>query len=169
MILTAERLREALHYDHETGVFTWRSRTSNRVKIGDIAGAIDLNGYRLIGVDGRLYKAHRLAWLYVYGRWPVKQIDHINGVCDDNRIENLREATDAENMQNQGIRANNRSGFPGVSWASQRGKWQATIQVNGKTRALGRFAAAEDVYAAYLKAKAEHHTFQPIPRDARHA
>lgn len=165
-MLTAERLREALHYDHETGVFTWRSRTSNRVKIGDIAGAIDLNGYRLIGVDGRLYKAHRLAWLYVYGRWPVKQIDHINGVRDDNRFANLREATSGENHQNITRRSDNTSGFIGVTWHRQNMKWMAQIRVDGRYHYLGCFNTSEEANAAYLKAKADLHTFQPVPREA---
>ena len=84
--LTAERLREVLDYDPDTGVFTRKVRTASSVKVGDVAGSLNGKGYIRIRVDGRLYFAHRLAWLYVHGEWPVDQVDHINGIKNDNRI-----------------------------------------------------------------------------------
>lgn len=78
MTITAERLRELLEYDEDTGVFKRKARTSNRISIGDIAGSSDAKGYVCIRVGGKTYKAHRLAWLYVYGEWPTGEIDHIN-------------------------------------------------------------------------------------------
>ena len=100
--LTAERLREVLAYDPDTGVFTWKARTSpfSRVNVGDVAGNLRRDGYIEICVDGRKHQSHRLAWLYVYGEWPADQIDHINGIRTDNRIANLREANNAENHHN---------------------------------------------------------------------
>jgi hypothetical protein len=85
--LTAERLRELLNYDPDTGVFTWRVRPVHSHRVGDIAGSVrTTRGYRLIGVAGRVYKAHRLAWLYMMGEWPKDQIDHINRDPSDNRF-----------------------------------------------------------------------------------
>jgi hypothetical protein len=97
--LTAERLRELFTYDPETGVFSWRARTSNRIKIGDAAGSRD-HGCICIVVHGNRYYAHRLAWLYMHGEWPAKQIDHLNGDRCDNRITNLCEASNNESLQN---------------------------------------------------------------------
>ena len=113
--LTAERLREVLDYGPDTGVFTWKIRTNSRVKVGDVAGALRPDGYIQISIDGRLHRAHRLAWLYVTGESPPDQIDHINGVRDDNRIANLRLATSAENKQNlRRAKSRNKTGFLGV-------------------------------------------------------
>lgn len=89
--LTAERLRELLHYDPETGVFTWRVATGPKARVGGTAGRVDHNGYRYIGVLGQTHLASRLAWLYVYGEWPSKRLEYINRTVDDNRIENLRQ------------------------------------------------------------------------------
>ena len=90
--LTAARLRELLQYDPETGVFTRLVKTSNGIKVGDVAGTADARGYILIRVDGWLHLAHRLAWLHMTCEWPKGMIDHINGVRDDNRWSNLRRA-----------------------------------------------------------------------------
>ena len=161
---TQERLKELLSYDQNTGVFVWLAQTSSRAKIGDIAGTLMAIGYRLIGIDGKLYRAHRLAWFYMTGDWPVAGMDHINGVKDDNRWDNLREATQAENSQNMAIRSDNTSGYMGVCWDRRKGKWQAQIKVAGRNKHLGYFDMPEAAHAAYLAAKAEIHTFQPIPR-----
>ena len=160
MSLTAERLREVLHYDPETGVFTWRVRAGH-AKIGDVAGGYDGRGYRVIGVDGALYRAHRLAWLYTTGAWPADQIDHINGARDDNRFANLREATHRENGQNRTAHPFNTSGHPGVCWHKAAQKWMAQIRTSQKHRYLGLFSTPEEAAAAYVEAKRRLHTFQP--------
>lgn len=162
--LSAEFVRELFDYDATTGALVWKKRLSNRTAVGRVAGARDRHGYLVIGIRGRLYKAHRLAWLHAYGRWPRVHLDHINGVRHDNRINNLRECVDAENTQNVGINKRNRSGYTGVSWDTARHKWFSSIAVGGKTYALGRYDSPDAAYSAYLNAKAELHRFQPKPR-----
>lgn len=164
-VITQSRLKEVLHYDPETGVFTWLAQTGNRIKIGDIAGAVGAAGHRYVGVDRKLYFSHRLAWLYVTGSWPRNQIDHRNGVRDDNRIANLREAAPGQNQQNIKLPSTNKSGFMGVSWSRQKRKWAAHIMLAKRSKYLGYFTTPEDAHAAYLAAKADLHTFQPVPRD----
>jgi len=151
-IVTAHRLRELLHYEPETGAFTWRAYRNQHAMPGMESGRMDWNGYRSIRVDGRNYKAHRLAWLYVYGVWPSGQIDHINGAKDDNRAVNLRDVTQSGNQQNiRAARKNNASGMLGVY--PQGGKWAAKICLERKSRYLGLFATKEQAHAAYLSAK----------------
>lgn len=146
--LTAEYLRSVLDYDPETGVFTWKVRTSTKVKIGDITGSLDGRGYLQIGVCSRLHKAHRLAWLYVYGEWPKLSIDHINRNRADNRISNLRDVTSKQNNQNAGKRSDNKSGHPGVYWYKPYNKWRAQIKHNQKKIHLGYFTTIEDAVSA---------------------
>jgi len=160
--LSADRLREVLSYNPETGAFTWLV-SRGRVAAGDLAGNLSVLGYFDIGVDGKLYGAHRLAWLYVHGEWPADQIDHINGARTDNRICNLRAVSHAQNNQNiRKAQANNKCGFLGVVWNEKNRKWRAKIKANGRALHLGYFDAAEEAHAAYLKAKAELHPFQTI-------
>lgn len=163
--LTADRLRFLLRYDANTGEFVWLRQQGSR-KAGDVAGAIKTEGYREIGIDGRLYYAHRLVWLYVFGRWPTEQIDHRNGDESDNRLSNLRECSNAENCQNLGLRKSNKSGLTGVRWDAARSKWAAQIRIDGKITPLGRYQTKEMAHQAYLAAKATAHRFQPTPREA---
>ena len=146
--LTAEKLRSVLHYEPETGIFTWKVRTSTCVKVGDAAGCPGGGGYLLISVQSRLYRAHRLAWLYVYGEWPKDQLDHINRNRSDNRISNLRDVSTKQNQQNAGKRSDNTSGHAGVSWYKRISKWQAKITHNQKDVHLGYFATIEAAIAA---------------------
>lgn len=157
-LLTADRLKELLLYDQETGVFTWRTGRGVTTKHGDVAGSIASHGYRLITVDGKRYRAHRLAWLYVHGAWPEEEVDHINQKKDDNRIANLRHATHWENSQNRPMQANNKSGYRGVSKRKGRERWVAKIYTRGKCRLLGEFSSPEQANAAYQAAARELHT-----------
>ncbi len=160
--LTAERLRELLLYDKNTGVFTWQVRPAYCINIGDVAGGEVTSGHLMIRVDGTRYSAHRLAWLYVNGVWPEDQIDHINGVRSDNRISNLREATRYENSQNRGT-TNGRGPFSlGTSYRKDLQKWSASIRVDGRLKSLGHFETQEEAHKAYAAAKLEYHTFSPI-------
>lgn len=157
-LLTADRVRELFHYDPLTGVFTRLRRTSNNVKHGEVAGSLNGKGYLQIRVDGRVYYAHRLAWLYFHGVWPTDQIDHRNNVKHDNRICNLRESTNSQNQQNrQRARSDNKSGFLGARWYAPLDKWRASIGINGKNIHLGYFPTAELANAAYVTAKRERH------------
>ena len=145
---TAEYLRSVLHYDPESGIFTWKVRTSNRVKVGSVAGSQSGKGYLDISVCSRTHRAHRLAWLYVHGVWPEDQIDHINRIRTDNRISNLRDVTQKQNLQNAGKHSRNTSGHTGVIWDKHRSKWQARIAHNCKDIHLGSFASLEEAVAA---------------------
>ena len=149
--LTAERLREVISYDPNTGEFIWIATLSNAAKAGT-RPSYHSKGYLCIKIDGKLYKAHRLAWLFMTGDFPPRLIDHINGIRDDNRFSNLREATKSENQQNlKRAQANNKSGFLGV-YASY-GKWRAAITLDGKLTHIGSFKTPEIAHAAYLEAK----------------
>ena len=146
--LTAEYLRSILHYDQETGIFTRKVSTSNRVKVGDVAGSPDGHGYLQITVQSRPYQAHRLAWLYMNGEWPKLNIDHINRNPSDNRLVNLRDVTQKQNQQNASKSSSNTSGHTGVYWNKQRSKWVAHIKHNYKRIYLGYFTDIEDAITA---------------------
>lgn len=154
-IVGPERLRELMDYDPGTGHFTHKPGQKWR-RAGKVAGAINNLGYRLIRVDNRLYRAHRLAWLYVHGEWPAGEIDHINGKRDDNRIENLRDVTVSVNQQNRKrAAANGSTGLLGVSTAKAR--YRAAIALDGASFYLGSFDTAEEAHEAYLAAKRKMH------------
>jgi hypothetical protein len=155
-LLTAVALREQLHYEPETGVFTRKVKTSN-VFVGDVAGSLNVHGYIHIRVCGADCLAHRLAWLYVHGEWPKQQIDHINGIKTDNRIANLRDASPAMNTQNiKAARVDSRSGVLGVQRHGRR--WRARISLgDSRLTALGQFDTPEEAYAAYVEAKRRMH------------
>ena len=163
--LTADRLRELLNYDPETGVFTWRVGRK-KCRVGAIAGCLS-NGYIAVMLEGRYYRCHRLAWLHFYGVWPSREIDHANRVRSDNRIANLREVSSSQNKQNTPRQKNNTSGFRGVSWHKRDSRWQAKIALHGKRRFLGLFDSPEEASAAYEAAAAELHTHRPTASRAR--
>lgn len=155
--LTAQELRELLHYDPETGVFTWLKRRGSRAG-GSIAGSPHEDGYIQIGVLGRLYGAHRLAWVYMHGLFPTGDVDHIDGVRSNNKIKNLRDVSRSVNLQNQRKpRSDNTSGFLGITLNVRTNTWCARIQSNGKQRNLGYFKTQEEAHNAYLAAKRLHH------------
>lgn len=156
-MITQSILALNLSYDPATGVFTWLQQCG-RVKPGEIAGTISSNGYVQIRIKGRIYLAHRLAWLCMHGEMPALMLDHINMNKQDNRIANLRLANKSQNSQNTLASAANTSGYKGVSWSKQSKKWRASIKVNQKAKHLGFFELPEDAYAAYKNAAQELHT-----------
>lgn len=144
-MLTAERLREVLHYDPVTGVFTWLRRQDGNEKwngrwAGKSAGSLSDKGYILIRVDYSRYRAHRLAYLYMENYIP-EEVDHIDHCRSNNAWDNLRDADRTSNGQNVSMHATNTSGFTGVYWNKEKGLWQAQITVNGKNISLGRYAS----------------------------
>ena len=160
--IIAARVRELLHYDPETGIFTRRIRLAQRHKVGDRADFLVTGGhcagYRRVSFDSERYLAHRVAWLYVHGHWPVYDIDHINGNKDDNRIENLRDVEDVVNKQNlRKARANNRSGYLGVTTHIPGRQWRASVHLNGKRHHIGLYDSPEKAHQAYLIAKRRIH------------
>lgn len=154
--LTRKLLKSLVRYSPETGIFTRLVARSNRVKVGETVGRKNDQGYLTVNIDGFHYRLHRLAWFYVTGRWPVGDIDHINGDRSDNRWKNLREATRSQNMANMNG-GKGRSGIKGVAWNSARKLWQAQIVVNGKCIYLGLFSGKEDAAAARREAAFKHH------------
>lgn len=135
--LTQKLLKEYLHYNPDTGIFTWRVDRRGKAKAGKFAGCLD-NGYLRIRLFGKLYKAHRLAWLYMTGEWPKDQIDHEDGDGLNNRWKNLRGATNGVNSKNQKKRINNSSGATGVyKLEGVTDKWRVRIWANGEQIDLG--------------------------------
>lgn len=126
-VLTQERVKELFSYDAETGILRWRVRPVSHIHVDDVAGHRSNKGYLIVKVANRAYKAHRIIWLYAFGSWP-QEIDHINRVKDDNRLSNLREVTQSENMLNRDLRTDNHSGVTGVYWSKEWQKWAARFR-----------------------------------------
>jgi hypothetical protein len=146
-------------YNPETGAFT-NKKSRHKSPAGKNIGLQRPDGYLELRLKYRLYLAHRLAWFYVFGKWPEHQIDHVNGVKNDNRIGNLREATGSQNMQNVGrAQSRSRSQVRGVSWDATRNKWTAHICVAGRQKNLGRFDQIEAAAFAYQQARQVLHPF----------
>lgn len=161
-MLTADQLREVIHYAPDTGTFTRKVRLAQRHHAGDRADTEisngQMRGYRRVSLFSQRYLAHRLAWFYIHGVWPEKYIDHINGVKGDNRISNLREADARVNMENiRKAKTSNKSGLLGVHLHKQSGRWRARIEVHGKFLHLGLFNTPEVAHQEYLKAKRSLH------------
>jgi hypothetical protein len=162
--LSKDNVRRLFEYRPESGELVWRERPEedfsslHRSRIwnvryaGKVAGYLTALGYREASVFGRYYKVHRIVWLYVNGEWPPSFIDHINHDRSDNRIENLRVASKAENGRNQTLRSSNTSGFMGVGWHKSSGKWRARIFANGRDTSLGTYHSFDEAKAARLAA-----------------
>lgn len=151
--LTQSELKSVLRYNPETGVFIWVKKSSRNIKYGQVAGSRHGNGYVCIGLNGKIHKAHRLAWLFVNGYLPEQDIDHINGVKYDNRIVNLREVSQSCNTKNCGNLASNKSGVKGVYWNRAGGKWRAQITVMGKKYELGSYGDFDEAVCVRLAAE----------------
>jgi len=162
--LTQERLKQVLYYEPETGVFTWIAdpRVGPKRKGSEAGtGRAHPNGYRQITVDQRSYYAHRLAWLYMTGAWPNDEMDHINGEKSDNSLANLREADSSTNKQNRRLAyRNNKIGLLGVT--KHRGRFRATIRVDGHYKFLGLYSSPAEAQAAYVKAKRAFHPWNTL-------
>ncbi len=155
--ITAERLRELLSYDPETGIFRWRDPSRRKRGNPDgTAGCLYKGGWLRIQVDEGNYAAASLAWLYMTGEWPAQQVDHEDLNRSNNRWRNLRPATPSQNCANRGISSSNTSGAKGVSWEPRIKKWRALLQPRGQKKIhLGYFTSVEEAKAAYDKAALE--------------
>lgn len=158
--LNQKRLKELLDYDTSTGVFTNKTTRGNRAKKGAACGTLSKarssgKPYLAVMLEGKKYYLHRLAYLYMVGKYP-RQVNHINGNGLDNSWENLREVCNQGNQRNRKKAKNNSSGVTGVTWCKQRKKWEAQIMVDRKCKHLGRFANFDDAVAARKKAELEY-------------
>lgn len=156
-MLTHERLKELLSYDPETGRFTWKVNKGSTARIGVQPMSMNAGGYRRVYIDGRSYRQHRLAWLYMTGQWPTHEIDHINLDRADNRFANLREATPTQNMHNLATPASNTSGRKGAFWHKGARKWMSQIKIDGKLVYLGLHKTVDDAAEAYANAALKHY------------
>lgn len=146
--LTQDTLKQLLYYCPETGLFTWLGRTSYRNYKGKVVCTKAKQGYILIGINSTRYNAHRLAFLYMLGKFPDNQVDHINGIRNDNSWINLREVTGQQNSANSKIRKDNTSGVKGISWYKRRDCWEASINLDGKKHRVGYFKELKDAEIA---------------------
>jgi len=150
--LTQERVQELLDYDQDSGEFRWRLTKKPNIREGDVAGCPARSEYWSIHIDGRNYRAHQLAWLYVKGEWGRPLIDHRDGNALNNRWTNLRLASHTDNAANRPRLPRNTSGLKGVSFDRRRGTWAAQITKEGRRYFIGRFATALEAHAAYVAA-----------------
>lgn len=149
--------RESLRQDPDTGYLYW-VKSGRRAVAGQRAGTVGTHGYRQVYLGSRNHREHRICWLLAYGEWPEAEIDHINGVKDDNRLSNLRSVSRAQNLQNiTEASSRSKSGLRGVYLDPRRGRWRAEIRAHGVVRYLGSFDSKIDASAAYMRAKSELH------------
>lgn len=154
---TPAELRQLLRYEPETGKLFWRVTLSNRAPAGREAFTCISHGYRTGRIRGLMLRAHRVIWAMVHDRWPPEMIDHINCDRSDNRIENLREATAAENVLNRPVRHDSASGLKCVHFQKRENAWTSYLRINGRRKHLGYFATAEEAYAKYCDEARFHH------------
>lgn len=180
--ITQEFLRQLLHYDPSSGMLTWKARSPamfvadarwsseaksrqwNAKYANGPAGGLDGKGYVRIRIGGFRFRAHRLIWRMMKGTWPRSEVDHRDGDRQNNRLDNLREATSAQNSQNRRKRITNTSGFTGVYWHKKTSQWRVELAVDGQRIYGGLFHRKDDAASAYLILKKRHHKFQPTPR-----
>jgi hypothetical protein len=157
--ITLDQLRAILHYSPETGKFIWKVKTCRKVVPGATAGYIKFDGYRIIKINKRNYRANRLAWFYITGNWPTGDIDHIDGDPRNDAFTNLRDVSTAGNIQNQkrATARNKTGGLLGVSKLKRSKRWRARICTNGVHKLIGWFDTPEEAHQAYVEAKRLHH------------
>lgn len=157
-MLNQNKLKSILHYDPNTGIWSWLQKVNRSIIIGQEAGCLDNStGYIRIRIDDNNYRANVLAWLYMTGEWPEEQIDHINRIKSDNTFINLREINQQQNSWNRGINKNNTSGYKGVYWDKTHNLWKSVIGVDKKYKSLGYFNNKHDAALAYNEAAIKYH------------
>jgi hypothetical protein len=150
-----ETLQALLDYNPDTGILTWKVSPSTKFKAGMRAGSVGPRGYVKVTIKCRGYQAHRIAWKLFYGHDPEKIIDHIDHDKSNNKIKNLRLATNSENLANQKLSVSSTSGAKGVSFHKCSSKWEAYIAVNGKRKHLGLYTTIKEAKDAYNSAAKE--------------
>jgi hypothetical protein len=153
-MITQDKLKE--YFNYNDGQLIWKKQPSTHIKVGDIAGNTNNRGYIQIKFLCNRFYAHRLIFFMFNGYFP-QEVDHIDGNKTNNKIENLRQATPAQNRQNRGISKNNTSGIKGVSWSKKENKWIAQCQVNKKNHFLGRYNDIELAKKAVQQFRNQHH------------
>lgn len=149
-MLTQHYLQEILHYDPLTGIFVWLRLPAKLNHLqGKPAGSQYANGYNYIDIENKSYRCGRLAWLYVHGYFPADYVEHKDTNKGNDRIGNLRLATNSLNQANRGPPSNNTSGVKGVRFEADRNRWRAQIVVNGHSKNLGRYHTREEAMYAY--------------------
>lgn len=155
-MLTQAGLKELFKYNPHTGKFTRLKSVSSNTKPGDVVSCINASGYVVANIFQKKRYMHRMAWLYTYGELPACEIDHINGVRSDNRIENLRDVSRKDNQRNVCRPSNNTSGVTGVSWSKVANKWWAQIVINQKVVHIGLFTCKDKAIKARKEAEAKY-------------
>jgi hypothetical protein len=149
-VITQSELKEVLSYDKETGLFTWIKKLGVRTIIGDVISAINNSGYIHVQINKKKYLGHRLVWLYEFGEFPIEFIDHVDGNRANNRLSNLREASNSQNMMNRKVNTNSKLKTKGVCFHKKLNKFQVACQKNGKRIFLGTFDNLVDAKNAYI-------------------
>lgn len=159
-----DELHRIFEYDPESGSLIYRSRASTRASAGSKAGFLNHKGYRLVGISGKQYRAHRIIVAMTSGDWPPAEfvIDHIDGNRDNNRIENLRVCSHSENQHNRISPSSSTSGLLGASYSKKERKWIAAICVGGKRMRIGGYKTPGEARSACLEAKTQLHPTAPI-------
>lgn len=155
-MITQAELKERLNYDADIGIFTWKV-SHGKVKAGCVAGSFDKDNYIRIRLNKKDYRAHRLAWLYMYGEFPNGKLDHANRITNDNRISNLRLATNEQNSFNSKLRTDNTTGIKNVYWNKVRNKWQVSLSINKKLETIGYFDDIEFADLVATEARNKYH------------
>ncbi len=155
-MINQKELKRQLRYDPSTGIFTRLVSRNKSVKVGDVAGGINGDGYIQIRINSKQYKAHRLAWLYMTGEWPKHHIDHDDHIRCNNAWDNLFDVTHQENNKNASKRKDNASGVTGVFWHKVANKWKAQIKIDGKHNPLGLHRDKFEAICARKSAEIKH-------------
>lgn len=153
--ISLDRVKTLLEYDPDTGIFRWKIDRGGTARAGDVAGSFKSDGYVCLKLDGKKYRAHRIAWLIYHGHWPLNLIDHRDRDPSNNRISNLREADDYQSARNRSMPVGKTSGVRGVHRVKDR--YIASICINGRPRKIGSRSTKEEAAALYRAAAIKLH------------